>query len=78
MLFNLTANNTHIYYYLDIRGYPQRMRLQRRLYRNYTVCFLLFRIPCGLTLHIQYTLLEMEFKEFKPRIKSAKIRQNPV
>ena len=28
-----------------IQGYPQRMRLQRRLYRIYTVCFRLFTIP---------------------------------
>ena len=31
----------------NIQGYPQRMRLQRRLYGFYTDCFLMFRIPCN-------------------------------
>jgi len=29
-----------------IQGYPQRMRLQRRLYRIFFFCFLTFRVPC--------------------------------
>ena len=32
---------------LIIQGYPQRMRLQRRLYGIYTFCFLIFTIPCN-------------------------------
>ena len=32
---------------LIIQGYPQRIRLQRRLYGIYTVCFLIFMIPCN-------------------------------
>ena len=31
-----------------IQGYPQRMRLQRRLYEIYTLCFLIFTIPFDL------------------------------
>ena len=29
-----------------IQGYPQRMRLQRRLYGICLVCFHVFKIPC--------------------------------
>ena len=32
-------------YIFSILGYPQRMRLQKRLYRIYTVCFLIITIP---------------------------------
>ena len=32
--------------YIQIQGYPQRMRLQRRLHWFDTVCFLRFMIPC--------------------------------
>ena len=32
----------------NIQGYPQRMRLQRRLYKVETVCFLVFLILCNL------------------------------
>ena len=31
----------------NVQGYPQRMRLQRLLYKTYTVCFLLFMISCN-------------------------------
>ena len=31
--------------FLFIQGYPQRMRLQRRLYGLFTVCFPVFMIP---------------------------------
>ena len=33
-----------------VQGYPQRMRIQRRLYRIYTVYFLLFKILCNIKL----------------------------
>ena len=32
---------------VDIQGYPQRMRLQRRLYGVYIVCFHIFTVPCN-------------------------------
>ena len=32
---------------IQIQGYPHKMRLQRRSYRNYTVCFLRCMIPCN-------------------------------
>ena len=38
-----------------IQGYPQIMRLQRRLYKIYTVCFLTFMIPCNCKLLYQYS-----------------------
>ena len=40
----------YFFYYYYIQGYPQRMRLQRRLYRIYTVYFHIFRILCNLKL----------------------------
>ena len=30
-----------------LQGYPQKIRLQRRLYGIYTVCSLIFTIPCN-------------------------------
>ena len=39
---NLAMKNLHKRIH---QGYPQRMRLQRRLYGIYTVCFLIFTIP---------------------------------
>ena len=30
-----------------IQRYPQRMRLQKRLYGIFTVCFLIYMIPCN-------------------------------
>ena len=54
---------------VNIQRYPQRMRLQRRLYRIYTGCFLLFMIPsnCKLVLFL-CPLIELNtktlFKEF--------------
>ena len=36
------------YHVLDnLQGYSQRMTLQRLLYEMYTVCFIIFRIPCN-------------------------------
>ena len=34
----------------QVQGYPQRMRLQRRLYRRYTVYFLIFKTLCNFKL----------------------------
>ena len=36
----------------SLRGYPHRMRLQRRLYCIYFVCFFKFMIPCNYKLSI--------------------------
>ena len=60
-------NNSKIFVFFNFlnlkqQGYPQRMRLQRRLYGIYTVCFVIFRTPLS------------EFNEFKSRLKSHKNR----
>ena len=53
LFFNILKSGLMIYlcsgsilYNLFIQGYPQRIRLQRRLYRLYTVYFLILRILC--------------------------------
>ena len=46
----LSWNNTYLYMHLYIQGYSQRMRLQSRLYRMYTVCFRISIILCNLQL----------------------------
>ena len=54
----------HEYRAQNIQGYPQRMRLHRRLYRMYTVCFLIFMIPCNCKLvYLLFKLLNMYVKD---------------
>ena len=47
---NYTSYQLNLLYRVTLKGLqgnPQRMRLQRRLYGIYTVCFLIFMIPCN-------------------------------
>ena len=48
-----------------IQGYPQRLRLQRRLYGIYSVCFLIFTIPCI------FKLISFYAKSFKTPLKDS-------
>ena len=47
-----------------VQGYPQRMRLQKRLYGISLVCFLTFRVPCKQKPKIKIQNFKSSYFEF--------------